>query len=241
MSFTITVHWRASLKIHGITLTEGSDAKNLVVTSGGTLPASPNVGELFYLTGPTTGLHVYDGVDWIQVDSQPDLPEPGTTGIVVKTGVGNSMARSVAGDAGEITVVNGDGVAGNPTIGIADNAVLPGTQHAVLPTGNSAQRGTATAGGIRYNSELARVEAFAGGEWRPVTAPLTTKGDMYVRSATTDDRLPVGGDGQLLMADSTAALGVRWTNNVTAGGSFDGGHADTVYAGGPGLNLGGSI
>ena len=241
MRFSATVHWRTYLKIHGITLTEGSDAKNLVVNSGGSFPVSPDIGELFYLTGPVTGLHVYSGAEWIQVDSQPDLPEPGTTGIVVKTGTGTSIARSVAGDTNEISVTNADGVAGNPTVGIADNVVLPGTQHAVLPTGNSAQRGTATNGGIRYNSELSRIEAFASDEWRPLTSPLTTKGDIYVRGASADERLEVGADGQLLTADASAPLGIRWTTNVTTGGSFDGGHADTVYAGGPGLNLGGAI
>lgn len=40
-------------------------------------------------------------------------------------------------------------------------------------------------------------------------SPLTTKGDIYVRS-TVDARLPVGADGQVVTADSTQALGVKW-------------------------------
>jgi hypothetical protein len=40
-------------------------------------------------------------------------------------------------------------------------------------------------------------------------SPLTTKGDLYGHS-TVDARVPVGADGRLLTADSTAALGVSW-------------------------------
>ncbi len=40
-------------------------------------------------------------------------------------------------------------------------------------------------------------------------SPLTTKGDIWGFD-TADDRIPVGSDGQVLTADSTAALGVSY-------------------------------
>lgn len=43
------------------------------------------------------------------------------------------------------------------------------------------------------------------------TSPLTTKGDLYTYS-TTDDRLPVGTNGQVLTADSSEATGLKWTS-----------------------------
>jgi hypothetical protein len=42
-----------------------------------------------------------------------------------------------------------------------------------------------------------------------LTDPLTTKGDLLARSTSTT-RLPVGADGQVLTADSTQTLGVKW-------------------------------
>jgi hypothetical protein len=42
--------------------------------------------------------------------------------------------------------------------------------------------------------------------------PTTTKGDLIVRDASGPARLPVGTDGYVLIADSTQALGMRWTS-----------------------------
>jgi hypothetical protein len=49
------------------------------------------------------------------------------------------------------------------------------------------------------------------------TSPLTTKGDLYGRSASADARVPVGADGQVLTADSTNADGVSWQTPVSVG------------------------
>ena len=72
---------------------------------------------------------------------------PGGNGILVKDGSNTASARTITGTSDEIDVADGDGVSGNPTIGISDNPVLPGTGGVQLPRGNTAQRpGTPTNG-----------------------------------------------------------------------------------------------
>ena len=42
------------------------------------------------------------------------------------------------------------------------------------------------------------------------TSPTTTKGDLIVRGASADTRLPVGADTQILVADAAQPTGVKW-------------------------------
>ncbi len=53
------------------------------------------------------------------------------TGFAVRTGADTWVQRSVAGTAGRVTVSNGDGTAGNPTIDLASGIVTPGTYSSV--------------------------------------------------------------------------------------------------------------
>jgi hypothetical protein len=48
------------------------------------------------------------------------------------------------------------------------------------------------------------------------SSPLTTKGDIYTYS-TADARLPIGANGQVLMADSTATTGNKWATLLATG------------------------
>jgi hypothetical protein len=48
-------------------------------------------------------------------------------------------------------------------------------------------------------------------------APTTTKGDLIVNTGTDNVRLPVGTDGQILVADSAATQGVKWFTSTGAG------------------------
>lgn len=70
--------------------------------------------------------------------------------------------------------------------------------------------------------------ATSGGALRPdaKTSPLTTKGDIFTYDVT-DQRLPVGTDGQILFADSAQTTGLGWktrsvntTAPLTGGGSL---------------------
>jgi hypothetical protein len=70
-----------------------------------------------------------------------------------------------------------------------------------------------------------------------VSIPLTTKGDLFGYD-TANARIPIGTNGQVLTADSTQSLGLKW---ATAGSSYSGvslyKSADQSYASGSGVNM----
>jgi len=66
-------------------------------------------------------------------------------------------------------------------------------------------------GNTCYLKDTDQILVYSGSAWvvKSGGSPLTTKGDLYTYS-TTDARLGVGTDGQILTADSTAATGIKW-------------------------------
>lgn len=94
-------------------------------------------------------------------------------------------------------------------------------EQAVMRFASAAARTTALSGVlaegmVSYLDDINQVQVYNGSSWVAVggSSPLTTKGDLYTYS-TTDARLGVGTNGQVLTADSTTATGLKW---ATAGG-----------------------
>lgn len=54
------------------------------------------------------------------------LASNSTNGLWARTGAGTGAARTITGTANAISVTNGDGVSGNPTLAISSDAALPG-------------------------------------------------------------------------------------------------------------------
>ena len=89
------------------------------------------------------------------------------SGIVINTTTtGVQLTRSLTGVTNETAVTNGNGLSGNPTVGIADNPTLPGTGYFYPPSGTTAQRpGSPMDGMVRYNTTLNALEVYESSAW----------------------------------------------------------------------------
>lgn len=79
---------------------------------------------------------------------------------------GTIAGLTITGTSNQISVVDGDGVLGDPTISIASNPVIPGTGSMKIPVGNNAQQPVGSDGEFRYNSDLAAFEGYSTGSWQ---------------------------------------------------------------------------
>jgi hypothetical protein len=101
--------------------------------------------------------------------------------------------RQLAGSSNQITVTDGAGTSGNPTIAIASNPVLPGTAGVVVPSGNTAARAALpTNGTIRYNTDNTNFEFYQNSAWTvfgtgagSVTNVIGTANQITVVNGTT--------------------------------------------------------
>lgn len=90
-------------------------------------------------------------------------------------------------------------------------------EQTVMVFADAAARTTALAsvlaeGMISYLKDTDVTQYYSGSAWVTIggsSSPLTTKGDLWGYS-TTNARVPVGTNGQILTADSTNANGVAW-------------------------------
>jgi hypothetical protein len=115
-----------------------------------------------------------------------------------------ATAVNIVGTADQISVANGNGT-GNPTIAIASNPVLSGTEGFTVPAGTSAERPAIPNNGeIRYNTSLNRLEAYVNGAWATlgagdgsVTSVSGTAGQIAVANGSTTPVVSIATDPTL--------------------------------------------
>jgi len=113
-------------------------------------------------------------------------------------------------------VIAGSGLSGGGALSanVTLSAVPMGPSGATHAAGIVPDPG-ATTGATRYLREDA-TWAIPSGAGGGMTDPTTTLGDLIVRGAAAPTRLGVGTNGQVLTADSTQTLGLKWATPAAA-------------------------
>lgn len=184
-----------------------TSGNGLSVTDGNAVSGNPT----FSLTG--------------QVLSLANVTGPG---LVALPNNGSVVPRILTGTASEIDVANGTGALGNPTIGIADDPILPGTGAVTLPKGTNAQKPGGVTGMIRYNTDAAIFEGYTASGWNQFAltggvtlintgtgltgGPITTSGTISIAntgvtaatygSSTEVAQIAVNAQGQITSASN---------------------------------------
>lgn len=125
----------------------------------------------------------------------------------------------IKGGTGSTTLTTNGVLYGGPT---SISAIPAGSQYQVYQAGGS---GVPTIGAVDLSQSAAITNNLpitnggtnASNKWAAFNnlSPLSTKGDLVVYSST-NDRIGVGSDGQVLTADSTQTYGVKWATVTPA-------------------------
>lgn len=153
-------------------------------------------------------------------------------GLVASTGA-TVTPRILTGTIDQITVTNGTGAAGNPTVAISSDPVLPGTGAVTVPVGTTAQQPGGSPGQIRYNTDTNTFWGYSNGSWNQFTTsgaitlintgtgltggPITTTGTISIAntgvaagtygSATKIPQIVVNAQGQLTSVTEFSVIG----------------------------------
>jgi len=134
--------------------------------SGEIEPSTVTSIELGYVSGVTSAIQTqFTNTQPLDAELTAIAALSGT-GLIAHTAAGTVAERTITGTANQITVSNGSGVAGNPTISIPSDPIISGTGAIQVPYGTTAQRhGSPANGMIRGNSDLTAFEVYVGGAW----------------------------------------------------------------------------
>ena len=168
----------------GLSITDGGAQGLFNITTTGALLSLVNSGTGFQVKTSSTaitgrsiavsgvGLSIADGSG---VSGDPTITLAGqvlnlanlsANGLMVITTAGALSATSILNVVDQTAVFNADGTAGNPTIGLASNPIIPGTGSIFIPVGTTGQRPSGVDGKIRYNSTDGAYEGYSTGAWR---------------------------------------------------------------------------
>ena len=122
-----------------------------------------------------------------------------TPGLIAARDSSTVSPVTITGTSNQISVTNGNGFSGNPTIAIADNPVIPGTGAMTVPIGTTAQQPGGSAGQFRYDSTMDAFYGYSAGAWRQFSL---TGGVTLVNTGTGLTGGPITSTGTISIANT---------------------------------------
>jgi hypothetical protein len=220
---------------NGLVITDGGSQGLFNISTTGALLSLVNSGTGFQVKTSSTaittrsiavsgnGLSIADGSG---VSGDPTISLTGQVlnfanasfnGLVVLSTGGAITSATITGTANQIAVTNGNGISGNPTVGLADNPVLPGTGSVTVPVGTTGQQPSGNSGMIRYDTTQGAFYGYSGSAWFQFSL---AGGVTQVNTGTGLTGGPITGIGTISIDSTVVTLtGTQTLTNKTISGS----------------------
>jgi hypothetical protein len=207
---------------NGLTITDGGSQGLFNISTTGALLSLVNSGTGFQVKTSATaltprsiavsgnGLSISNGSG---VAGDPTISLTGQVsnfanasfnGLVVLSTAGGITSATITGTSNQIAVTNGNGISGNPTVGLADNAIMPGTGSMTIPVGTTAQQPSGNVGMIRYDTTQSAFYGYSTGAWRQFSL---AGGVTQINTGTGLTGGPITGVGTISLDDTAVTAG----------------------------------
>ena len=210
----------------GLNLTDGGAQSTMTVALTGAPASLVTVGNgLLAKTNSTTlaartisvsgGLSVTNGDG---VGGNPAIATTGLlsalaatsgTGLLATAGGATLTPVTITGVANQIAVTAGNTL---PVIGLADNAIMPGTGAMTIPVGTTPQQPYGSAGMIRYDTTVGAFLGYSGTGWNQFSL---AGGVTQVNTGTGLTGGPITGIGTVSIANTAVTAGSYTLANFT--------------------------
>lgn len=140
----------------------------------GDLPRAADWGQGLVYDSSLPTVRFSNGAQWLRLSEYDEdvaaIGDLTTTGLIARTGDGTAATRTITGPAAGITVANGDGVSGNPTLALAnDLAALEGlTGTNTIPYRSAADTWAGVTIGANLTFSAGTLSASDGTGYRPL-------------------------------------------------------------------------
>ena len=208
---------------NGLTITDGGAQGLFNISTTGALLSLVNSGTGFQVKTSATaitprsiavsgaGLSISNGSGvsgdpTISLSGQvANLANVSANGLLTITTAGGISATLIQGTTSQTAVTNGTGIGGYPTIGLADNAVMPGTGSITIPSGTTSQQPVSSVGGMmRYDTTQGAFYGYSSGSWRQFSL---FGGVTQVDTGTGLTGGPITGAGTISIANTAVTAG----------------------------------
>jgi hypothetical protein len=173
----------------------------------------------------TTNVLVWNGTAWAPAASAGGLGDPGANGIVVRTALNTTTARTITSSGATITITNANGVAGNPNVDVnLDGATLDQGVGGVVQVANGGVGTTQLASSAVTYAKIQNETAgtLLGNPGAGAAAPSEiTLGAHCSFTGTVLDCSGGGGSGVTSVAVTDPVTVSASTGAVTIGTKFD--------------------
>lgn len=154
--------------------------------------------------------------DWVIFNAK--LPDPGSNGLVARTALGTTASRQLIAASANVSIVNANGVSGNPSLDLNDTLILDQIQLNKVPVAAGYTDSALTINRITNRPEMHPILTGGGGSgtFNKAGGGISSTGDSLYLTNLTANRALITSSTGIPQTSSVTSTEVGYLSGVTS-------------------------